>query len=110
MFRKKILWLMDSLSNEYDMFKSMFSKLSKDKIYQDIEKLEIFLYTYSNDKQKMYLSLIFKYCVNICLSYIVNCIGGKFMPNLVCVTDEVAEEMQSCFTDCGPVDGCNPDD
>ena len=33
------------------------------------------------------------------------------MPSLVCVTpDSYLEERRFCFTDCGPSEGCNPDD
>lgn len=34
--------------------------------------------------------------------------GGEKMPTLECVTYDEVE--RGCFTDCGPVDYCNPDD
>ena len=33
---------------------------------------------------------------------------GAKMPTIECVTDE--NEVRDCFTDCNPVDGCNPED
>lgn len=32
------------------------------------------------------------------------------MPSLVCVTPDNLDERRFCFTDCGPSEGCNPDD
>ncbi|CEK30023.1 hypothetical protein JGS6364_06691 [[Clostridium] sordellii] len=32
------------------------------------------------------------------------------MPTLICVTEKNTLGRQFCFTDCGPSEGCNPDD
>ncbi len=32
------------------------------------------------------------------------------MPTLKCVSEEKISRKEFCFTDCGPADGCNPDD
>ena len=32
------------------------------------------------------------------------------MPTLICVTEKNNQGRQFCFTDCGPSEGCNPDD
>lgn len=36
---------------------------------------------------------------------------GSFMVfDLICVTKDVKQGQGFCLTDCGPADGCNPDD